>query len=227
MGTKNGYDVSEKAYKWWYDNIVSRYYNLMVAYCFLPFGGEKKARAGLIDEVTFQPGERILDMCCGTGNATFITAEKAPADVRITGLDLSTGQIRVATRKNRFPNVDFIAADATSIDFPDCAFDKVFIPHAVHEMFHDLRMRVLREARRVLRDGGQLIVLELDSPDSLLLRLLSGLWLFYWLPFNFETPTRREMLRIGLENEVREAGFRNVTKTPKHRGLFQVVTGEK
>jgi hypothetical protein len=35
------------------------------------------------------------------------------------------------------------------------------------------------------------------------------------------------MLRIGLENEVGEAGFRNVTKTPKHRGLFQVVTGEK
>jgi hypothetical protein len=72
-----------------------------------------------------------------------------------------------------------------------------------------------------------LIVLELDSPNSLLLRLLYGLWLFYWLPFNFETPTRREMLRIGLENEVRAAGFRNVTKTPKHRGLFQVVSGEK
>jgi ubiquinone/menaquinone biosynthesis C-methylase UbiE len=127
MGTKNGYDVSERTYKWWYDNIESRYYNLMVAYCFLPFGGEKKARSGLIDEVTFQPGERILDMCCGTGNATFITAEKAPADVRITGIDLSAGQIRVATRRNRFANADFIVADATSIDFPDCAFDKVFI----------------------------------------------------------------------------------------------------
>jgi len=147
--------------------------------------------------------------------------------VATTGLDLSAGQRRAATRKNRFPNADFIVADATSTDFPDCAFDKVFIPHAVHEMFHDLRMRVLREARRVLRDGGQLIVLELDSPDGLLLRILSGLWLFYWLPFNFETQTRREMLRIGLGNEVREAGFRNVTKTRKHRGLFQVVTGEK
>ena len=88
-------------------------------------------------------------------------------------------------------------------------------------------LRVLGEARRILREKGELVVLELDNPESLLVRLFAGFWFFYWLPFNFETPTRRDMLKYGLANEVSEAGFNNVRKISKYRGVLQIVQGEK
>ena len=49
----------------------------------------------------------------------------------------------------------------------------------------------------------------------------------YWLPFNFETPTRKDMLRRGLAEEVREAGFEEVRKASFARGVFQVVRGRR
>ena len=89
------------------------------------------------------------------------------------------------------------------------------------------RIRVLAEGRRILKDDGQVIVLELDRPRGLWVRLFIGLWFFYWLPLNFENPTRRDMLKHGVAEEVREAGFRNVTKESKCRGVLQVVQGVK
>ena len=48
-----------------------------------------------------------------------------------------------------------------------------------------------------------------------------------WLPFNFETPTRKDMFEHGLTKEVEEVGFQNVSKISKFKGVFQVVCGEK
>ncbi|UCD56670.1 MAG: class I SAM-dependent methyltransferase [Candidatus Hydrogenedentota bacterium] len=218
---------NRKLYKWFYDNIGSRYYNVLVKWCFLPFGGEEKVRRKMLDAVPFEPGERILDMCCGTGNATFVIAEKVGEQSRIKAIDLSSGQIRVAKRRNRFSNVEFMVMDASNTSFGEGDFDKVVIPHALHEMPRTTRFAVLKEARRVLAEEGTLAVLEMDDPPSLLLRLFIGLWWFYWLPFNFETPTRRDMLRHGLSEEVMDAGFDDVSRSSLCNGVLQVVQGRK
>ena len=81
--------------------------------------------------------------------------------------------------------------------------------------------------REAVKEKGKVIILELDNPESFLVRLFIGFWFFYWLPFNFETPTRRDMLKHGLANEAKESGFRNIRKTTKHKGVFQIVEGEK
>jgi ubiquinone/menaquinone biosynthesis C-methylase UbiE len=219
--------LSKKTYKWFYDNVQSRYYNLLMKYCFMPFGGEVKCRAELIESVAFSENEEILDMCCGTGGATLAIARKAAASCRIIGMDLSSGQIRAARERTGFSNVEFVEGDACTTGFEDGRFDKVFITHALHEMWRADRLQVLCEARRILRAGGKVVILELDNPESFIVRFLAGLWFFYWLPFNFETPTRRDMLKHGLVNEVIEAGFRNVIKTSKRRGVFQIVEGDR
>jgi len=154
-------------------------------------------------------------------------AEKAGASAETVGIDLSYGQVRRAVGKSTRANVCFLVADATASCFPDGAFDKVFLTHMIHEMPRAGRLALLREARRLLRDGGELIVLALDNPESLLLRAFIGFWWFYWLPFNFETPTRKDMLRRGLAEEVREAGFEEVRKASFARGAFQVVRGRR
>ena len=227
--------LNRKSYKWFYDNIHSHYYNLAIRWCFLPFGGERRCREQLIEPINFEPTDKILDMCCGTGGATFAIAQKAGEKTEIIGIDLSWGQIKIAqrrvnkftTRRNRFNNVGFIEGDATKTCFREGYFNKVFITHALHEMEKEERLDTLREAKRILKEKGKVIALEVDDPKNFFVRLFIGFWFFYWLPFNFETPTRRDMLKYGLENEVREAGFENIRKISTHQGVLQVVEGEK
>ncbi len=214
-------------YKWFYDNVHSHYYNLLIKWVFLPFGGEQRCREELISHIGFSPKDKILDMCCGTGGVTFTIAQKAGKGTEIIGIDLSSGQINIANRKNSFGNVRFIEGDVAMTGFDDEYFDKVFIAHALHEMPRKMRLNVLNEAKRILKTGGKLIILELDNPQSFLVRLFIGFWFFYWLPFNFETPTRREMLKYGVKNEVEEAGFKSVRKISKYKGVFQIIDGEK
>jgi ubiquinone/menaquinone biosynthesis C-methylase UbiE len=219
--------MNKISYKWFYDHIHSRYYDLVMKWCYLPFGGEEKCRGELITNIDFSSGEMILDMCCGTGGATFAITRKAKLDSQIVGVDLSSGQIRSANRKNNWGNVKFIEGDVTKTGFEEACFHKVFITHALHEMTGEDRLRVLTEARRILKDEGEVVVLEMDNPSSFFVRLFIALWFFYWLPFNFETPTRRDMLKKGLVNELNEAGFRHVRKISKYRGVFQIVQGVK
>jgi demethylmenaquinone methyltransferase/2-methoxy-6-polyprenyl-1,4-benzoquinol methylase len=217
--------LNRKTYRWFYDHIHCRYYNLLTRWCFLPFGGEKKFREEMLTSIDFQSQDKILDMCCGTGNATFAIAKKAAKKAEIIGIDLSSGQINFARRKNY--NVYFMVMDAIRTGFKDCYFDKVFITHAIHEMSRKIRLDTLNEARRILKEKGRVIILELDNPKNLLIRLFIGFWFFYWLPFNFETPTRKDMLKQGLTNEVKEAGFRDIIKISKYKGVFQMVAGNK
>jgi len=218
---------STRTYTWFYDQVQSRYYDLLVKWCFLPLGGERKVRRALAEEVELRPGDRILDMGCGTGGTTFALAAKAGPRATVKGIDLSRGQIRRARRKNRFGNVELLVGEASATGFPAAAFDRVVIAHLLHERPRPRRMDVLREARRLLASGGGVTVLELDTPPDLAWRLLLAFWWFYWLPFNFETPTRRDMLRWGVEEEVREAGFKEVAKVSLFHGSLQVVSGRK
>jgi demethylmenaquinone methyltransferase/2-methoxy-6-polyprenyl-1,4-benzoquinol methylase len=189
-------------------------------------GGENRVRRALIDVVDLQPGDSILDMCCGTGNTTFGLAEKVGKGSQIKAIDLSFGQIVIA-KKNLFPNIEFIVMDASNTCFIEGDFDKVVIPHALHEMPRATRLEVLKEAKRILKDGGTLAVLEMDNPPKLHWRLCIGFFWFYWLPFNPETPTRKDMLRYGVAEEVEEAGFKNVTKISMYHSTLQVVRGRK
>jgi len=219
--------ISKRTYQWLYDHIQSKFYNLLIKFCFFPFGGEQKCRKQFLEPVQFKLQERILDMCCGTGGVTFTIALKADSKSEITGLDLSQGQINIARKNNKLRNVQFLTGDVTSTDFAENHFHKVFISHALHEMWREERLKVLAEAKRVLQTNGELIILELDIPKNFFSRWFAWLWLFYWLPFNPETPTKNEMFRYGVLNEAIEVGFINLRKVNKIRGTFQIVLGNK
>jgi ubiquinone/menaquinone biosynthesis C-methylase UbiE len=218
---------TRERYKWFYDNLHSRYYDRLMKWCFLPFGGERRLREALIEEIAFAPGERILDMCCGTGGATVHLAARTGPEGEVVGMDLSAGQVAAARRRRRMPNARFVEGDVARTGFPDGSFDKVFITHALHEMRRELRVRVLAEAGRVLKEGGEAVALELGVPQGVLRRLFIAFWFFQWLPFNFEIPTLRDMLAHGLDREMEQAGLRDVRRRDKFHGVFQVVSGRK
>jgi demethylmenaquinone methyltransferase/2-methoxy-6-polyprenyl-1,4-benzoquinol methylase len=231
--------ISRKMYRWFYDHVHSRYYDGLMRWCFLPFGGERRCRQRLLSAVRWPAGERILELCCGTGGTTrsivAAAGRRSPSGHQenfvvpctLFGLDLSAELLRHAARKRDLAYVILVVGDAARVCFPAESFDKVIITHALHEMMHAQRLRVLGEAYRLLRDGGDVVILELDRPAGWLWRQFVALWWFYWLPFNFETPTRRDMIKIGLTNEVAATGFQQVRKTSYGRGALQTVRGRK
>jgi len=96
----------------------------------------------------------ILDMCCGTGDQLMLLARRG--FTRLHGLDLSADMLKVAG-KTTFP-ISFHLSDAKDTPFPDGSFDVIIISLALHEKDPATRDLVLREAARLLRKDGRLII---------------------------------------------------------------------
>ena len=112
---------------------------------------------------------RILDLCCGTLSNSIAIARHRPAG-QVVGLDLSRGMLREAERKlseQRLTNVDLRWADAAKTGLEGQSFDCVIIGLVLHELSPQSAEAVLREAHRLLRDAGRLIVLEWEPPQKL------------------------------------------------------------
>ena len=108
----------------------------------------------LADIAAIAPGERVLDVGCGTGVLAREAAARAGPAGRVIGLDLNEGMLAVARRLR--PEIDWRQGDALDLPFADHAFDVVVSQFAL--MFFPDRPRALREMWRVLAPGGRLAV---------------------------------------------------------------------
>jgi ubiquinone/menaquinone biosynthesis C-methylase UbiE len=109
------------------------------------------------------PGLRVLDIGCGTGDDARLMAQAVGATGRVTGLDMDEAMIREALA--RIPAgsgapLDFVAGDAYRLPFADNAFDRT----RADRVFQHLATpaAALQEMIRVTRDGGWVVVLDVD-----------------------------------------------------------------
>ena len=113
----------------------------------------------LIETLSLRPNTAVLDVGCGTGRFLARMLEANPS-IAATGLDLSSGMIEQAqTNLEAFGNrVCLIRGDSEKLPFGDNAFDAVTCVHSFHHYPH--QGRVLREMHRVLKPGGQLVIVD-------------------------------------------------------------------
>lgn len=104
---------------------------------------------GLVSLLDPQPGERILDLGCGTGQ---LTAAIAEAGARVVGLDNSRGMIEQA--RERFPELEFVSGDAADFSFPE-PFDAVFSNAVLHWVLD--AEGAVRRISATLRPGGRFV----------------------------------------------------------------------
>lgn len=109
-----------------------------------------KYGASLIDVLAPQPGERILDLGCGTGH---LTAQIAAAGAEVIGIDNAPGMIESA--RASYPHLRFELADAVDFAFAE-PFDAVFSNAAIHWMQHPERVAAC--IARALKPGGRFVV---------------------------------------------------------------------
>lgn len=110
----------------------------------------------LIDLAELAPGERVLDVACGTGIVARRAAPQVGADGHVDGLDLNEGMLEVArsAATDDEPGIFWHHGDARDLPFSDATFDVVFCQQGL-QFFSD-RESALREMHRVLDTEGRL-----------------------------------------------------------------------
>jgi len=137
-------------------------YDLMVWFCdTLLFRGQlRELRRRTADLAHLQPGERVLDVGCGTGTLAIEVVRHVGSAGRVCGIDPSPEQIARARAKaaRRHVPIAFQIGVIEHLAFPDETFDVVLSTLMMHHVPQSLKRQGLAEIARVLKPGGRLVL---------------------------------------------------------------------
>lgn len=156
----------------------ARLYDLLGA--ILMLGRGRAMRKRTIALARLVPGERVLEVGCGTGEIAVRAKARTGPTGSVAGIDPSPEIITVARQKAARANldIDYRVAGAEALPFADATFDVVLSSLMMHHLPEDVKPRALAEIRRVLKPSGRLLVVDFTEPTSRLGRL-QPVWLVH------------------------------------------------
>jgi ubiquinone/menaquinone biosynthesis C-methylase UbiE len=107
-----------------------------------------------VQRLTLEESDQLLDVACGTGIVARIAKESKIGNLKITGCDINTGMLEVATEID--PDINWIKADAENLPFENDSFDKVSCQFGF--MFFQDRAKALIEMDRVKKVNGKIVL---------------------------------------------------------------------
>ena len=208
----------------------------------LSAGLDERWRKKGISLLGLNEGDRVLDLCGGTGDFALLAAGRTGDHSRVIIYDFNRKMMEVGRRKiRRSPrghNILCIQGDAESISFADESFEAVTLGFGLRNFVHP--ELGLREIYRVLKKGGRLLVLEFSLPARRGLRFLYHFYSFRVMPLvariisGTDGPYRylAESIRVFPPPEevaelISRAGFRDVRRQRFSRGLATLYTARK
>lgn len=202
----------------------------------ISLGLQKKWKKKLVEDIgkEISAKDKVLDICCGTGDIAIAIAEESEANV--CGLDFSENMLNQARKKSKsIKNVSFAKADAKDLPYPDSVFACVSISFGLRNT--DDYEKVIGEMARVAR--GKIYVMDSFPVENILIKPFYTLFFKYLMPLlgggikrykeytwlyestkNFVSPKQLVKIyeKLGLENiEVRKMLF----------GACVIIKGQK
>lgn len=151
---------------------------------------------------------KVLDVACGTGD---MVVELLRQGCSVTGVDLSKEMMAIAKRKA--PQAEYWLADVERLPFGDVSFDAVTCAFGVRNFVH--LEQGLHEMLRVLKPGGRMVILELATPDSSLIRPLYNLYTRRIIPWLGQ--------RLAGSREAYTYLPRSIERFPKGDAFLQLI----
>lgn len=117
-----------------------------------------------------QPGDRALDLCCGSGDLALLLASAVGPSGQVSGADFAVEQLAIAAERSRRRGlaIDWVEADALALPFADDSFDCATVGYGLRNVA-DIA-RCLRELQRVLKPGAIAACLDFNRPETELMR---------------------------------------------------------
>lgn len=126
-----------------------------------------------------RPGGVALDVCCGTADLVLLASRAVGPAGRAIGVDFAKGMLAVGARRLRAARpqarTSLVCADAEALPFVDESTDAVSFAFGIRNVASP--SGALREAHRVLRPGGRVVVLEFGHPEARWLRAIYNIYL--------------------------------------------------
>ena len=150
---------------------------------FFSFGLDQSWRKKLVRILALRGGEKILDVCTGTGKLARLISRKVGKQGAVFGVDFSKEMLGVALKKSAASgcNIRYGLSDAKDLRFPSNSFDAVTVGFGMRNIA-DTAV-ALHEACRVLRPGGRFCCLELTPPTGRVIKPLYEFYCFKIMPF--------------------------------------------
>ena len=190
---------------------VAAGYDALNALLWLPRGSDHLRRT-FVATLRLQPGERVLELGCGTG---LVTRHLCAAGAAVTAVDRAPAMLAAAER--RAPQATFVTADVGSLTL-DGQFDHVVLAFVLHELDADTRVELLRRSAGWLSTNGRVAVLEWATPAG---PLRSRSWAA--IVRAIEPPVAHDILGGGLGAAIAGAGLTIEADCPAAGGRARIT----
>lgn len=175
-----------------------------------------------IKEMQIKPTDNILVFGSGTGRNICLMNKYLSNNGRVVGLDI--GEEMLIQAKQRCSKFDYIEIKNQRIEEPlpyENEFDKVFISFVLHGFVQEDRLKIINNAQRALRPGGEFIILDYNEFD-----LKSSPWIVRMV-FKAECPLATDFIGRNLEAILQEHGFNEFRKHPHYLGYIRLLAAKK
>lgn len=172
-------------------------------------------RRRLVSEI--RHGEKVLDLCSGTGEVAKLLLKRIGPEGSLTCLDFCEDMLNVARKKmSPLPgNISFVTADVREMSFPDNSFDASTVAFGMRNVPDTAS--ALKQIRRVLKPGGRFYCLELTVPTRRWLLPFYKWYTFRFMPFVASKITKSDLpytyLPQSIEAFYPPEEFRNIMKS--------------
>lgn len=188
-----------------------------------------------------QAGHRVLDVCCGSGDLTFLLGQRVGSQGQVFGLDFSSQQLAIAQHRHQkqYPrrHIQWLQGNALELPFADQSFDSATMGYGLRNVPHI--PQALEELQRVLKKGAKVAILDFNHPPQAWMKTFQRWYLAnivvptanyfqvteeyaYIFPSLERFPTAPEQIRLA-----KAAGFSQVVHYAIAGGLMGVLVAQK